>query len=255
MAGSAQKDTRGRLALITGAAAGLARGIAGRLAASGYRIVLTHRDGGTAPDATLALVRAHDAESFSLALDLADPAAATAAVAEIERRRGPLDILVHTAGPIVVRRFAASGFAEYRTMIDQNLGSAVALADAVLPGMRARGFGRLVFFGMNGSHVTTPAVGMALYGSAKAAVVAFARTLALEEAAAGISVNVIEPGDIRQKYADRDAARALPAKNPTGHAGSWEDIAESVRFLIAAENGFLNGVVLGVHGGLVAVHE
>jgi 3-oxoacyl-[acyl-carrier protein] reductase len=121
--------------------------------------------------------------------------------------------------------------------------------------MRERRFGRLVFFGMNGSHVTQPARGMALYGAAKAGVVTFARTLALEEAAHGISVNVIEPGDIRDKDADRAAARAIPANNPTGHGGSWEDVADAVRFAIADENGFLNGMVLGVNGGLTEPHE
>ena len=85
--------------------------------------------------------------------------------------------------------------------------------------------------------------------------VAFARTLALEEAANGISVTVIEPGDIRDKEAGRAAARAIPANNPTGHAGSWEDVAAAVLFATAAENGFLNGMVLGVNGGLTEPHE
>ena len=140
-------------------------------------------------------------------------------------------------------------------MIDANLGSAVALAFAVLPGMRERRYGRLAFFGMNGSSTTEPARGMALYGAAKAGLVTFARTLALEEAANGISVNVIEPGDIRDKEADRAASRAIAANNPTGHAGSWEDVAAAVRFATADENGFLNGMVLGVNGGLAEPHE
>ena len=85
--------------------------------------------------------------------------------------------------------------------------------------------------------------------------VAFARTLALEEAAAGITVNVIEPGDIREKDADRAAASLVKAKNPTGHAGSWQDVAYAVRFLVADEASFLNGVTLGVNGGLVEAFE
>jgi 3-oxoacyl-[acyl-carrier protein] reductase len=121
--------------------------------------------------------------------------------------------------------------------------------------MRARGFGRIVFFGMNGSSVTHPARGMALYGAAKSGVVAFARTLALEEAGTGIAVNVVEPGDIREKEADRAAARAIPANNPRGHAGSWEDVAAAVLFATGEENGFLNGMVLGVNGGLTEPHE
>jgi 3-oxoacyl-[acyl-carrier protein] reductase len=144
---------------------------------------------------------------------------------------------------------------DYRSMVAANFESAVEGAFAVLPRMRERGFGRLVFFGMNGSHLTQPARAMSLYGGAKAAVVAFARTLALEEAARGITVNVVEPGDIRNKEADRAAAREIPAKNPTGHAGSWEDIAYAVRFLIAPEAGFINGQTLAVSGGLVEAHE
>lgn len=244
-----------RVALVTGAAAGLGKGIALALARAGYRVAFSYRPGGTAPDATLGLVRPHDPGVVAFPADHARREDAAELVRGVEGTRGPIDVLVHNVGPIVVKRFARSTPAEAQAMIDGNLGSAIALAFAVLPGMRERRFGRLVFFGMNGSHVTLPARGMALYGAAKAGVVTFARTLALEEAAYGISVNVIEPGDIRDKDAGRAAARAIPANNPTGHAGSWEDIADAVRFAIADENGFLNGMVLGVNGGLTEPHE
>jgi 3-oxoacyl-[acyl-carrier protein] reductase len=233
----------------------LARGIARSLAAGGARVAITHRPGGTPPDATLAELRPHDAGAISVAADFIDSAAAAAAVAEVEAQRGPIDVLVHAVGPIVVKRFARCTFDDYRTMIEANLGSAVALALALLPGMRERRYGRLVFFGMNGSSVTQPARGMALYGAAKAGVVSFARTLAVEEAANNITVNVIEPGDIRDKSASRDEARAQPGKNPTGHAGSWEDVAAAVRFAVESESSYLNGMVIGVNGGLTEPHE
>jgi 3-oxoacyl-[acyl-carrier protein] reductase len=244
-----------RVALITGAAAGLAKGIALRLAERGDRVVFTCRPGGTPPDATLALVRPHDPGVVAVPADFTLPGAAAEVVRAAEAARGPLDVLVHAVGPIVVKRFARCTPDDYRAMLDTNLRSAVDLAFAVLPGMRERRYGRLVFFGMNGSSVTHPARGMALYGAAKSGVVSFARALALEEAANGISVNVVEPGDIRDKDADRAAARSIAAKNPTGHAGSWEDVAAAVLFATAEENGFLNGMVLGVHGGLVEAHE
>jgi 3-oxoacyl-[acyl-carrier protein] reductase len=240
---------------VTGAAAGLGRGVARALAAAGYRIAFTYRQGGTPPDATLALVRVHDPDAVAIAADFSDPAAAAAVVRDAEAARGPIDVLVHAVGPIVVKRFARSTPDDYRLMTEANFGSAVALAFAVLPGMRERRFGRIVLFGMNGSMVTQPARGMSLYGAAKAAVVTFARALALEEAANGITVNVIEPGDIRNKDADRRSARALPAKNPTGSAGSWEDVAAAVLFATADDNGFLNGMVIGVNGGLTGPHE
>jgi len=140
-------------------------------------------------------------------------------------------------------------------MLDANLRSAVEAAFAVLPSMRERRFGRLVFFGMSGSHDTLPARGLSFYAAAKAAVVSFTRTLALEEAKYGITVNAIEPGDIRDKGIDRAAAREVAAKNPTGHAGSWEDVAYAVRFLISDEAGFINGAVIPVSGGLRQPHE
>ena len=251
-----RSDARpGRVALVTGAAAGLGKGIALRLAERGDRVAFTYRPDGTAPDRTLELIRPHDAEVLAVPADFSRPEAAHESVRAVEAARGPLGILVHAVGPIVVRRFARSSPADYAAMLEQNLGSAVALAFAVLPGMRERRYGRLVLFGMNGSSVTQPARGMALYAAAKAGVVAFARTLALEEAAHGISVNVVEPGDIRDKDAGRGAARRQAANNPAGHAGSWEDVAAAVLFATAEENGFLNGMVLGVNGGRTEPHE
>jgi len=244
-----------RVALVTGAAAGLAKGISIALASAGYRIAFTYRPNGTAPDATLAAVRVHDPGAAAIPAEFSSADAAAQAVREAERARGPIEVLVHAVGPIVVKPFARSTPDDYTAMAQGNLGSAVALAFAVLPGMRQRGFGRLVFFGMNGSHVTQPAPQMALYAAAKAGVVTFARTLAVEEAPNGITVNVIEPGDIRDKNADRAHARAMSANNPTGHAGSWEDIAAAVRFAVDDEASFLNGMVLSVNGGLMGPHE
>jgi 3-oxoacyl-[acyl-carrier protein] reductase len=245
----------GRVALVTGGAAGLAQGVCLGLARAGYRIAFTVRAGGTPPDATLALVRPFDPEVRAIDEDVTLREGALAALAEAQALRGPVEVLVHAIGPIVVKSFERSGFDDYTTLIAGNLGSSVALAFAALPGMRERGFGRLVFFGMNGSHVTQPAPLMSLYGAAKAGVVTFARTLALEEAKYGITVNVIEPGDIRDKTADRRTARERPADNPTGHPGSWEDIAAAVRFAVADDAFYLNGMVLSVNGGLVDPHE
>jgi 3-oxoacyl-[acyl-carrier protein] reductase len=244
--------------LVTGAARGLARGIVVDLARSGYRVAFTYRAGGTPPDATLAAIAAAapgSREPVAIVADHERTGETEAAVRSAEAALGGLDVLIHAVGPIVVKRFATSSMDDYRRMLAGNLESAVEGAFAALPGMRTRGFGRLVFFGMNGSHETRPARGMGLYGAAKAAVVAFARTLALEEAARGITVNVVEPGDIRNKDVDREGARAIAAENPTGHAGSWEDVAYAVRFLVSDEASYINGMTIGVNGGLVEPHE
>ena len=176
-------DDPRRLVFITGGAAGLAQGVA-RALAPDYRIAFTFRTGSTPPEETLTFVRPYDADAFAVAADAAASGSLTAAVERVVERRGPIDVVVHAVGPIVVRPFACSTLADYRAMVDGNLTSAVELAFAVLPAMRERRFGRLIFFGMNGSHATIPARGMALYGAAKAGVVTFARALALEEAQA-----------------------------------------------------------------------
>ena len=245
-----------RNALVTGAARGLARGIAVDLAGAGFRVAITYRPSGTPPADTLAaLCAAGCADPLAFAADHAAWGDTASAVRTAESALGAIDAYVHAAGPIVVKRFSKSTIADYAEMVDGNLRSAVEGAFAVLPGMRERGFGRLVFFGMNGSHATLPARSMSLYGAAKAGVVAFARTLALEEASRGVTVNIVEPGDIRDKEVDRAGARLIPANNPTGRAGSWQDVAYAVRFLVSDDASFINGMTLGVNGGLVEPHE
>jgi len=243
-----------RLALVTGGAGGLGRGVAFGLARAGFRIAFTYRPGGTPPDETLALVRRHDAEALAISADATREAEAARAV-RIASERGPVEVLAHVVGPMVAGSFARLSPEDYRTMIDGNFGSAVWMARAVLASMRERKFGRLIFFGTNGASVTMPSPVLSLYAASKAAVTSFARTLAAEEAKHGITVNVIEPGDIRQKFADREEATRLSGKNPTGRAGSWEDIADAVVFFASDGASFVNGQSLAVTGGLLEAYE
>jgi len=243
-----------RLALVTGGAGGLGRGIAFGLARAGFRIAFTHRPGGTPPSETLELVRRFDAEALAIPADATREAEA-ARVVRIASERGPIDVLAHVVGPMAVGSFVRSSPDDYRAMIDGNFGSAVWMARAVLPSMRERKFGRLIFFGANGASLTKPTPVLALYAASKAAVTSFARSLAAEEAKHGITVNVVEPGDIREKYVDRQDAMRLPAKNPTGRAGSWEDIADAVVFFASDEASFVNGQSLAVTGGLLEAYE
>lgn len=240
--------------LITGAAAGLAQGVALALARDGHDIVFTYRPGGTPPDATLRLLREAGSNATAHPVEFLGDEQLVESAMRAACDPAP-DALVHAVGPMTVRRFERSQPQDYTEMIDGNLRSAVIAARAVLPAVRERGFGRLVFFGMNGSSVTRPARGLALHLAAKAAVVAFARALSLEEAARGVTVNVVEPGDIRQKSLGRADAQSLPAANPTGHPGTWEDVADAVRFFLDPRHGFINGVVLSVSGGLIEAYE
>ncbi|MBV8153296.1 MAG: SDR family oxidoreductase [Candidatus Eremiobacteraeota bacterium] len=239
-----------RRALVTGAAGGLAAGVASVLARDGFdSVVITFRK--TPPDATLAAIRSSGASAAAAYVDFDDGereiAAALDAVAE---EHGPFDTLVHAVGPIVVKRFARLGIDDYQKMFDGNVRSAVLASRALLPAMRAARFGRIVFFGSLGAAETRPYRGFSLYQAAKSALIAFARCLAIEEASNGVTVNVVVPGDIREKHVDRQTARARTAANPAGRAGSFEDVADAVRFFVAAERDFVTGAILEVTGGL-----
>lgn len=171
------------------------------------------------------------------------------------RATGPFDTLVHGVGALSVKRFERLDIDAYDELFEANVRSAVLAAQAVLPSMRAAGYGRIVVFGGNGSSQTLPHPGMTLYQASKSALVAFAKTLAIEEARHGITVNVIEPGDIRDKARSREDARTAEGRNPRGRPGSVEDIADVVRFLVASERDFVTGAVIAVTGGLTAADE
>ena len=108
------------------------------LAESGTRVAITYRPGGTPPDETLAVLRAAGSDSFAIQADHEAPGETERSVREAEERLGRIDILVHSVGPIVVKRFEDSSLDDYRRMVAGNLTSAVEASFAVLPGMRAR---------------------------------------------------------------------------------------------------------------------
>lgn len=240
---------------MTGAAGGLAAGIAPALARDGFAsVAITYR--ASPPDATLVAIKTAGVDAAAIGMDFLDEAgdverALERAVAE----HGPFDTLVHAVGPLVVTRFANASLEDYRVAMDGNLRSAVLAARAVLPAMREGRFGRVVFFGMLGSAQTRPFRSFSLYQAAKSALVAFARCLAVEEAPHGITVNVVSPGDIREKTLDRAAALTRTARNPRGRTGSYEDVADVVRFLIAPQRDFVTGQVIEVTGGLQTAAE
>jgi 3-oxoacyl-[acyl-carrier protein] reductase len=244
-----------RSALITGASAGLAAGIAPALARDGFaHVAITYRT--TAPDATIAAIAASGASASALRVDfLGDPASIAGALAEHAQAHGPFDTLVHAVGPMILKRFERLTLDDYQAMFDGNVRSAVLAAQAVLPSMRAAGFGRLIFFGSLDAQETRPFRGFAFYGAAKSALTAFARTLAVEEARHGITVNVVVPGDIREKSIDRAAALQREGRSPRRRSGSYEDVADVVRFLAAPERDFVTGAVIAVSGGLTQADE
>jgi 3-oxoacyl-[acyl-carrier protein] reductase len=241
---------RPRRALVTGGGSGLSSGIAAALAADGFEhVAITYR--ASDPSATCKTIEGAGARASATRVDFGgDALDAAAALRKLVNDEGPFDTLVHGVGALMVKRFVNLSLDDYANVFDANVRSAVLAAQAVLPAMREGHFGRIIVFGGNGSSETRPYKGFSLYQASKSALVAFARTLAIEEAQFGVTVNVIEPGDIRDKQQSREAARTAESPIPRGRPGSFEDVADVVRFLVAAERDFITGAVIGVTGGL-----
>jgi len=239
-----------RRALVTGAGRGLSAGIAAALAGDGFEsVAITYR--ASKPQETLAAIERTGAKASAAQIDFSGDAGAIAqALEQLVHQHGPFDTLVHGIGALTVKRFVNLTHEDYMNLFDANIRSAVLTCEAVLPAMRVAHFGRIIVFGSNGSSETRPYRGFSLYQASKSALVAFARTLAVEEAEHGITVNAIEPGDIRDKMQSREQARSQESAIPRGRPGSFEDIADVVRFLIAPERDFITGAVIAVTGGL-----
>jgi NAD(P)-dependent dehydrogenase (short-subunit alcohol dehydrogenase family) len=244
---------RGRNAVITGGAKGIGLAIARRLAADGAAIALIGRD-------VAALERAAGTLGGRYAAaDVTDHAALRVAIASFER----CDILVNNAGGALSKPFAKHEAGDFRAMLELNLLAAVTACQAVLPDMRARGFGRIVNIastaGLKGYAY------VAAYVAAKHALVGLTRALALETIKDGITVNAVCPGftdtDLVARAASNiaattgrspeDARAALASGNPAGRLVRPEEVAQAVAFLCHSDAGAMTGQAIAVACGEV----
>lgn len=239
-----------RVALVTGSAGGIMRGICVSLARRGLTIVAHYRPDRGNADETLAAVGAAGAQSVAFGADLSSAAGARDLVAAAMTRFGRLDVLVCGVGPMIVKDALDTTPEEFASMMDGNLTTAFHSIRAALPIMREQRFGRIIAFGMAGSETTQGFRHLSAYVAAKSGLTAFIKTLALEEGPHGITCNVVCPGDIRDKEADRATAlQRREYRNPMMRPGSWEDVGDAVAYLASDEASFVNGAVLTVSGG------
>lgn len=208
---SSRLPLAGRVALVSGAGRGLGRAYAHALAARGARVAVNNRSGAAADD-VVAAIRATGGEAIACVGDLERPGAAEQAVATTLDGFGRLDVVVANAGGIdgPAASFAATTAAERDTVLGRNLTTAWDLTAAAWPHLTAAGYGRVLLCGSPIAFAGAP--GFAHYAAAKAALVGLGRTLAVEGASHGVTVNVLHPladtqpgepeGDHRRWYAD-----------------------------------------------------
>lgn len=234
-------DLSGRVALVTGAGQGVGVGIARVLADHGATVVVNDLHAERA-EAAAALVGGTAAP-----FDVTDLAAVRAAVEGIEGDLGPVDVLVNNAGVpadgFVPAPFLASGPADWARFVDLNLYGVMNGMHATLPGMCARGWGRVVTISSDAGR-TGAAIGVSLYGASKAAAVALTKHVAHEVGPSGVTVNCLSLGVM---------AGVLPeefgAGNPIPRLGQPDDVGHAVAFLASDGAEWITGQVVGVNGG------
>jgi 3-oxoacyl-[acyl-carrier protein] reductase len=239
----------GRVALVTGASSGIGRAIAAELAREGAGVAISSRSREKI-DATAAEIGA-----TGFVLDSADLDAIDGTVAEVERKLGPVDILVcNTGGP--PSGADPLGFsreqweAAYRTLVLAQ----ITLIERVLPGMRERGFGRIV--NVASTSVREPIPNLMLSNAHRASLVTAFKTIARHVAADGVTLNTLLPGRIATARAysmagSPEEAEAAAAKEvPAGRMGKPEEMAAAAAFFCSAPASYVTGETLAVDGGV-----
>lgn len=248
-------DLTGRLALVTGSSQGIGLALARGLADAGARVVLNGRDEAKLAKAAATLAEAGITAEIA-AFDVTEAAGAEAAVAALENRLGPLEILVNNAG--MTRRFPATELPEsvWREIMAVNLDGVFFMAQAAGKRMIARGHGKIINIASVQSDLGRP--GTAAYSASKGAVRTLTRTLCAEWAKHGVQVNSLAPGyfatELTKALVDDPAFTAwLCQRTPAGRWGRVEELVGAAVFLAAPASDFVNGTMVYVDGGMTAV--
>ena len=248
-------DFAGQTALVTGGASGIGRAVARDLARAGARLIVADRDSDRLCETVAELRALTSVPVDGVELDVTDSARCDAVVAQcLEAGGGRLDILVHSAGIGIERPFLETTDAEWSRIIDTDLTGTFAINRAAGRVMAEAGYGRIVNLASTAG--IAGGTGRAAYGAAKGGVIMLSRVLAVELAAAGVTVNALAPGAIETELVARmhsDTTRKVYRRAiPADRYGTPEEVSAAALFLASREAGYINGHVLAVDGGFLA---
>lgn len=244
-----------KVAIITGGARGIGRRVAYSLASMGVSVVITFRK--SKQEATTLVQELQDTYSIK-ALAIESDASLEKdcknLVAMVLDAFGRIDLFIHNAGPYLHERKRMTEYSskEWYYMVNGNLNGFFFMAKEIIPDMRKRRWGRIITLGFDRCDTAPGWTYRSAFAAAKSGLTSLTRTLALEEAANGITVNMVCPGDIVDvwKEADIDLAKGKKDETvPVGRPGTGEDVARVITFLCEDQSDFITGSVIPVTGG------
>jgi 3-oxoacyl-[acyl-carrier protein] reductase len=231
-----------RVALVTGSSRGIGREIAIRLADDVAALAVHYKDNEPAAEEVLAEIKKKGKAAKAFHADLTNESEARNLVRQAQEAFGRLDILVNNFGPIIVKPWQELTAADWEFMFLSVFLSAFHCSQAALPGMRDRGWGRVINIGYHRVEQLGAFSGIAAYAVAKTALLILTRSAAASELKAGITVNMVSPGLIE--------GGMMPAGGKVGreYFGKKSDVAEAVAFLVSERAGKITGTNLVVAG-------
>jgi 3-oxoacyl-[acyl-carrier protein] reductase len=238
-------DLTQRVALVTGGSRGIGRAIAISLAEAGAAVAVNYREKTAEAEATAQAIRAKGGKALAVRADVSQAAEVARMVAEVERGLGPVDVLVNNAGVGLVRSVDDLTEADFDTTIAVNLKSVFLCTQAVVGGMRARKWGRIVNIS-SGAARGAGGVGPH-YNASKAGMEGMTRGYAARLVKDGITVNAVAPSLIETDMVKQGMPGAA-ARIPLGRFGTPEECAQVVMMLVA--NGYMTGQTVALSGGL-----
>ncbi len=236
------------VALITGGAKGIGRGIALDLASRGWRVAICYRTSVQDADHTAAAVRERGGEALAVRCDVSEPVAAKALVSRVEDEWGRIDALINGAGPYHRVNLLEETVEGWDEMFRGNLHPVFYLSQAAAPGMKARKSGRIINFSMANADQMVAQPDVTAHYIAKAGVLILTRTLAKLLAPYGVTVNAISPGFIDSGSAPPEELAGMTKRIPAGYVGTVADTVAAVRYLLSDEARYVNGANIQVSG-------
>jgi 3-oxoacyl-[acyl-carrier protein] reductase len=241
---------RNRVALVTGASRGIGKEIALALGRAGLRVAVAFRTNKLGAQKVLSDLKAVGAEGLVLATDVTDPARVKELIEAVAKQFGRLDVLVNNVGDFEWKPVVESTVDGWTAIVTSNLFSVFYTTKFALPVMRQQRWGRIINLGAVGAERAFGQAKISAYSAAKAGIVAFTRSVALEEARHGITANVVNPPVIDEKELSlEEAQRLTDVRFPVGRPATGRDIGEAVKFFASEEASFITGQVLNVSGG------